>query len=129
MRDFLYFFCGQSDQKSDVIRLYFCFMCRAVAPDLSAFFAAVYNHISFFGVRFCFDRAHNAAAGIGSVTGVDIHVKGTQTSRTMVARAVTERLHLQTAVSAYKRIVVFGKPFLLHKTSACFSDEVLMLIG
>ena len=55
MRDFLYFFCGQSDQKSDVIRLYFCFMCRAVAPDLSAFFAAVYNHISFFDIRFCFD--------------------------------------------------------------------------
>ena len=77
MRDFLYFFCGQSDQKSDVIRLYFCFMCRAVAPDLSAFFAAVYNHISFFDIRFCFDRAHNAAAGIGSVTGnTDIEDNG-----------------------------------------------------
>ena len=90
---FLYFFCGQSDQKSDVVRLYLGFMCRAVAPDLSAFFAAVYDHISFFCVRLCFDGAHDTAAGIGSVAWIDIHMEGTQASRTMVARAVAERLH------------------------------------
>ena len=74
MRDFLYFFCRQSDQQGNIIRLDPRFIRRAIALDLSAFFAAVNDHISFFGVGLDLDRPHNTAAAARAIAGVDINV-------------------------------------------------------
>jgi hypothetical protein len=106
---------GQLDQEIDVIRLNLCLVCRLVSADLTAFITAVNDNISLFGVGLHLDRAQNTAAGIGTVTGIDIHVQGAKTARTVIAGAIAQGLYGQTAIFANEGIVIFRKSFLFHK--------------
>lgn len=72
---FLCFFCRQRDQKLDIVGLDARLVCRTVAADLPAFLASVYDDISFLGIDFHLYRPHDSSAGIGPVSGVDIHVQ------------------------------------------------------
>ena len=73
------------------------------------------NDISFFRIHFDLDWPHDAAAGIGPVTGVDIHMQGTQAPWTMIAGTVAERLYFESAIFADKGIIIFLESFLLHR--------------
>ena len=66
---------GQLDQKIDIVRLNLGFVCGFIAADLAAFITAVNDDISLFGVRLHLDGAQNAAARIGTVARIDIHVE------------------------------------------------------
>ena len=61
------------------------------------------------------DRTEDPAAGIGAVAGVDIDVQRAKATRAMIAGAVAQGLDGQTAIFAYKGIVIFRKSFLFHK--------------
>ncbi len=110
---------GQLDEQIDVVGLDLGFVCGAVAADLAAFVAFVNDDVSFFGIGFHADGAENAAAGVGAVTGVDIHMKRAKAFGAMVAGAIPEGLDLKSAVFADEGIVVFGESFLFHGVSFC----------
>ena len=105
---------GQFNDQIDVIGLNFGFVGGFISADLAAFFTTVDDDISFFGIGFCFDRAKDTAAGVGTVTRIDVHVKRAKTSRTMVTGGISQGLDLQAAIFTNERIVIFGKSFLFH---------------
>ena len=110
-------FRGQRNDLSEIVGLNFHIVRRLISADLAAFFTAVNDDVAFFGIGLHLDRAQNAAAGVGAVAGVDIHVQRAKTARTVVAGAVAKGLDGQTAVFADEGIVIFGKSFLFHKIS------------
>ena len=110
----LRFACRQADNQVGVIGLDLGFVSGFVARDLAATVTAVYEYITAFGVGNGADGAQNAAAGILTVAGVDVHVKRAKAEGAMVARGVAERKHLFAAVLADKAAIVFLKSFLFH---------------
>lgn len=114
----LKFVCGQLDEQIDVIGLNFCFVCSTVSADLAAFIAFVDDDVAFFGIGFHADGAEDTTAGVGAVTGIDVHVQGTEAFGAMVAGAVTKGFYFKAAVFADERIVVFGKAFMFHGKSS-----------
>ena len=50
-------------------------MSRLVSYHLAALVTAMDDDIALLGVGLCFDGAEDTAAGVGSVTGVDINVE------------------------------------------------------
>ena len=108
---------GQFDQQIDVIGLNLCLVRSLISADLAAFITAVNDDVTFFGIGLHLDRAQNTAAGICTVTGIDVHVQGAKATGTVVAGAVAEGLNGQTAIFADEGIVVFCKSFLFHKNS------------
>lgn len=114
----LKFVCGQFDEQIDVIGLNFCFVCGTVSADLAAFIAFVDDDVAFFGIGLHADRAEDTTAGVGAVTGIDVHVQGTEAFGAMIAGAITKGFYFKAAVFADERIVVFGKAFLFHGKSS-----------
>ena len=114
----LKFVCGQFDEQIDVIGLNFCFVCGTVSADFAAFIAFVDDNVAFFGIGLHADRAEDTTAGVGAVTGIDVHVQGTEAFGAMIAGAVTKGFYFKAAVFADERIVVFGKAFLFHGKSS-----------
>ena len=92
----------------------FCLVSGAVSMDLAAFLALVQDHVAFFGVRLNADRLHLTLAGVGAVSGIDIHVERPEAEGTMVSGGISQRLNLPSAMGADKAVVVFGKAFLFH---------------
>ena len=86
----------------------------AVAVDLAAFGATVDDDVSLFGVWLDANGLHSAAAGVGAVAGIDVHVKRPEAERAVVARGVAEGLYLKSAVGADKAVIVFCKKLLFH---------------
>ena len=76
---------GQLDEQFDAIRLNLCLVCRTVAVNLAAFGATVNNDVSLACVGLGANGFHLPPTGIGSVTGIDIHVQRPKTKRAVVA--------------------------------------------
>ena len=75
-------------------------MRRAVSLYRAAFFAFVNDDITLFRIGLDPYRTHYAAARICPVARIYINMKRAETSRTMIARTVAERMNLETAISA-----------------------------
>ena len=86
-------------------------MSRAVAAYLAAFCAAVDDNVPLFGVGLGANGLKQAAALVGTVTGVDVDVYGPQAKGTVVAGGISQRLYLSAAMRADKSAVVFRKAF------------------
>ena len=89
-------------------------MCRLVAAQLAAFLATVDDDIPPLGIRHGAHRLQRPTAGVGAISGVDVHVQAPKAKGAMVARGIAEGLHLPAAMRADKSIVVFGKSFIFH---------------
>ena len=90
-------------------------MCCAVAMDLAAFGAAMNDDVSFAGIRLGTDRLHLPAAGVCSVTGIDVYVQRPETKRAVIARGKAQRFNLFSAMRANKAAIIFAKAFLFHR--------------
>ena len=75
----------QTDEQINVVRLDGCFVCRAVAANLTALVATVENDIAAARVGLNTEGAEDAAAGIGAVAGEVVNVERAETARAMVA--------------------------------------------
>ena len=75
---------GQRNDQTQIIGLHLRIVCGTVAANLPAFIAFLQDDIPFFRVGLCRNRTQNAAAGIGTVTGIDIHMERAQTLRTVI---------------------------------------------
>ncbi len=82
-------------------------MCRTVADKLAAFFAFVNDDVAFFRIGDRRHRAKQPAAGVGTVAGIDIHVKRRKAKGAMIARAFSERQNLFAAILTDKSTVIF----------------------
>lgn len=82
---FLFFIAGEADDIVDVVRLHLGFVCRAIPFDRSALVTSVDDDISFFRIRLSADWAHDAAAGIGAVAGIHVHMQGAEATGAVVA--------------------------------------------
>ena len=82
-------------------------MRRAVSVKLTTFLTTVKYYKTATRIGSCTDRLHCAAACIGTVTGIHIHVYTPKTKRAMVARGKAKCLDLAVAVQAGKAAVVF----------------------
>ena len=65
-------------------------MRRLVSYHLAAHVTAMYDDVSLLGIGLCLDGAENAAAGIGSVTGVYINVQRAKAKRAVISRGVSK---------------------------------------
>ena len=86
-------------------------MSGAATADLAAFGAAVDDDVTLAGVGLGADGLQQAAAFIGAVAGVDVHVDGPQAEWAMVTGGIAKGLDLSAAVGADKAAVVFCKAF------------------
>ena len=89
-------------------------MCCLVPDDRTAFVATVNDNIAAFGVRKRSYRAKYSTAIVLSVTGVYINVERAKAEGAMIARGVTERKYLTSAILAYEAVVVFCESFCFH---------------
>ena len=105
---------GEADEQPNAVRLGFCFVGGSVAVDFSAFGALVQNHVTLFGIGFYSDGLHLPAAGVGTVSRIDVHVERPEAEGAMVAGGIAQRKHLLAAMGTNKSVVVFGKAFLFH---------------
>ena len=115
--------CCQLDEQLDAVGLNLCFVCRAVAVDLTALGAAVNNDVSLACVGLGANRLHLSAARIGSVARVDVYVQRPEAKRAVVARGKSQRLNLFAAMRANKAAIVFAKAFLFH--SRCLQHIII----
>lgn len=76
---------GELDYQGHIVGLDLCLMCGLVAYCCAATIASVGDHISFFGVGVCSDGAEYATAGVCSVTGVNVHVKGAKAEGAVIS--------------------------------------------
>ena len=113
----LHFSNRQTDKKVAVVGLDFRVEGGAVAADLAALGASMDNDETATGIGLGADRFHRAAAGIGTVAGVDVHVERPKAKRAMVAGGVAQRQDFAPAMRADKTVVVLGKALLLHGVS------------
>ena len=97
----------QLDNKIKIVGLDLCLVRRLVSDGLSAFLASVDYDVSLLCIRLRSCRAENSEAGICSVAGVYINVQRAEAEGAMIARGVSERKHLFTAIFANKSVVVF----------------------
>ena len=86
-------------------------MGGAAAADLAAFGTAVYYNVALFGVGLGADGLQQAAAFIGAVAGVDVHVDRPQAEGAMVTGGIAKRLDLSAAMGTDEAAVVFCKAF------------------
>ena len=82
-------------------------MSGATAGKAAALVTTVQNNIALLGMRLGAIGAQNAAAGILSVTGVNIHVERAKAKRTVIARGIAKGHDLFAAIFAYKAGIVF----------------------
>jgi hypothetical protein len=112
--------CRKLDYKVEVIGLHLCLVSRFVSRNLAAFFAAVNDHVALFRVDLHADGLKCAAALRGAIAGVDVQMERPKAEGAVVARAVAQRLDLLAAMRAKEARIVFGEPFLFHKTPQNF---------
>ena len=86
-------------------------MGGAATADLAAFGTAMDYNVSFAGVGLGADGLQQAAAFIGAVAGVDVHVDRPQAEGAMVTGGIAQGLDLSAAMGADKSAVVFCKAF------------------
>ena len=80
----------------------------SLVPDgCSAPVTSVRYDIASPGVGVCLYRTKDAAAGVCTVTGIDVNVQGAQAKWTVVAGGISEALDLFSAAGADKSAVVF----------------------
>ncbi len=113
----LIFAGGEGDEEVGIIGLHLCHISGFVARGHTAFGAAVGDDIATLGVRLRFDGEHQSAAGVGAVARHDVHMDGCKAEGTMVARGISQRHNLSTAVLTDKTTVIFGKAFGFHMSS------------
>ena len=110
---------GQTDEEGAVIGLNFGVVSGAVTAELAAFGTAMDDDIAVavLDVGLGADRLQFTAAGVGTVTGVDVNVERPEAKRAVVARGVAEREDLFSAVCTNKAAIVFCESFLFHVAS------------
>ena len=109
--------CGELDDEHEVVGLNLSLVGGATAADLSALGTLGDDDIALFGIRLGGDGLQISSAGVGSVTGIDVHVSRPEAEGAMVAGGVAQGLDLATAMDADKTVVQFGKAFLFHGNS------------
>lgn len=101
-----------------VIRLIWVLKRSFVAPNHSAFLAAMHDHPAFFPRLLHADRLENPATIAGSVAWVHVHMNRVQAFWAVVAhRTILERQHLQTAIGASEWVVRAGDRKISHFSS------------
>ena len=91
----------------------------AVTAELTAFGTAMDDDIAVavLDVGLGADGLQFTAAGVGTVTGVDVNVERPEAKRAVVARGVAERKDLFSAVCTNKAAIVFCESFMFHVAS------------
>ena len=102
------------DDKLHIVGLDLRLVCRFVSHDGSAPLATVNDYITALGVGERSYRAKESCAVILSVSGVYVNVKGAKAKRTVIARGISERKHLSSAILAYKSVIVLRESFVFH---------------
>ena len=105
---------GQADEEAAVIGLIARVERGAVSANFTAFGATVNDDEIMSRIGLGANGLHLSATGIGTVTGIDIHMKGPQAEGAMIPGAVSHGRYLFTAMGADKGAVVFCKSFLFH---------------
>jgi hypothetical protein len=105
---------GQLDKQGAVVGLDLRVKCGAVAADLSALLALVYDNKSASCIGLRAYRAQKSAAFVGAVAGVYVNVERAEAEGAVIARTCPHRENLLAAVGAYKSRVVLCKSFLFH---------------
>ena len=108
---------GKFYNKIKIVGLHLCLVRCLVAYGLAATLTAVQDDISALGIRHGGHGLQGAAARVGAISGIDIHVQAPQAKWAMVARGVAKGLDLLAAMRANKAVVVFGKSFYFHNPS------------
>ena len=78
---FLVFCGGELDDQIHIVGLDLCLVSGLVSDRLAAFFATMNYDVALFGVWHRANSAENAAALVGSVTGIYIYVQRRKTER------------------------------------------------
>ena len=105
---------GELDDEVHIVGLNLCLVRRLVSDGFAAFFAAVDDDISLFGVGHRADGAENTSTLVGSVAGIYIYVQRRETERAVVSRGVAEGLYALAACGTYEARIVFRKSFRFH---------------
>ena len=96
-----------------------------VAPESSAFPAAVGDDKAALRIGIGADRVHDPPAVRRTVSRIDVEVQGAETAGTVVPGGIAERRDVKSAVRARKSGIVFRKAFVLHfhliSPSECFT--------
>ena len=96
-----------------------------VAPESSAFPAAVGDDKAALRIGIGADRVHDPPAVRRTVSRIDVEVQGAETAGTVVPGGIAERRDVESAVRARKSGIVFRKAFVLHfhliSPSECFT--------
>jgi hypothetical protein len=117
---------GESDDEHEVVGLNLGLVGGAATADLSALAALGYDDEALFGVGLGGYGLQVAAAGVGAVTGVDVHVAGPQAEGAVISGGVAQGLDLTAAVDAGKSVVQLGKSLLFQfhgRVSPVWDDE------
>ena len=77
--------CRKLDYKVHIIGLDFCLVGGAITYHLTAFLAFVDKHEAVLGIGLGTYGAKYATTGVGSVTGIYIHMKRAEAERAMVS--------------------------------------------
>ena len=121
--------CGQTNEKAEVVRLFFGLVSRPIAAKLAALGAFMHDDKPLSRIGLYAQGHHFSAAFRGAVTGIDVQVKRPEAEGAMVAGAVAERLYLPSAIGADKGGVIFCKAFLFHKKSLSKAKIQKWVIG
>ena len=105
---------SKPDEQIPVVGLYLRFMCGTIAHQCAAAGAAMPDDISLARVRFCSFGFHQPAAGVGTVSGENIHMQRVQAERAVIPGRISQRKHRFPTVGTYKSVVIFLKSFGFH---------------
>jgi hypothetical protein len=102
---FVFPYC-QRDQKLNIVGLDRRLVSGAVAVYLSATGALMDDHVSFFGIGLNANGLHQSHALAGAVSGIYINVYRPKAKGAVVSGAVSQGLHVLTAMGAGKAAIV-----------------------
>ena len=108
--------CGKLDKQIVIVGLV-TFKCGLVANGLTAFFTAVNDDKSLFGVGQSLYGTKNSLTGVRSVAGIYINVKRAEAEGTVISRCVAEGLNLSATVLTNKACIVLFKSLVFHNTT------------
>ena len=109
--------CCELDDQHQVVGLHLGLVGGAASTDLPALLAFGDDDIALLGIGLGRDGLQVTATGIGTVTGIDVHVPRPKAEGTMIAGGVAQGLYLPSAMDAGKTVVQLGKTFLFHGCS------------
>ena len=105
---------GKPDDHIHIVGLYLGLVGGLVAHGGTAFLTSVDKHVASLGVGLRLDGTEDAAAWVGPVTGIDIHVERAEAEGTVVSGGVAQGQDLLAAILAYESVVVLGKSGSIH---------------